>query len=100
MIKANSTSERLLREPALTLDKCVHACRASELSKQDAVVLEQTEDTAVHAVQQKNRTQCRRKEQTSEIGHLRVTNRADILWATACNEKGGLPCVWEEVHTM
>lgn len=52
-IKANSMRERLLREPALTLDKCVHACRASELSKQDAVVLEQTEDTAVHAVRQK-----------------------------------------------
>ncbi|XP_072163552.1 uncharacterized protein [Diadema setosum] len=54
-LRENATRKRLLRRSALTLDKCIKACRAAELSKKDAVLLDGDQSTEVHALKLKGK---------------------------------------------
>ncbi|XP_064614576.1 uncharacterized protein LOC135478234 [Liolophura sinensis] len=67
--------ERLLREADLTLDKCVHICRASEISKKQSLAL--NAQSAVHAVSNKSDPkQKARKSRNSKSSNSKQTGKS------------------------
>ena len=60
-IKDNALRERLLRENALDLQKCIDICRASQLSKERTKTLEKSESSTVHALRPQTKSKTRKQ---------------------------------------
>ena len=52
VVLSSALRERLLREEKLTLDTCLHICRAAELSRENSRTLQGQTVEEVHALKQ------------------------------------------------